>query len=241
MKSINYFSILIFIVISYSCEKEEFKGSYLTETSTLNAEINISKTIDHTGNISNFISVTIVDTQGKSLKIKNGWIKVNDMEMNFTSSKLEDGTVRNTYNTDGLIDKVEANKEYSFEIKLSDGTIYNSSIKTQEKDLNELNVPTNHDRNNDMKISWKETHPTDTRQIYLIGYSGDFHLFSTMKYADENELASGEFIIPKESFEDSRLDSVVIKILSIKYGTQDPALYSDVISRFSIEKVCKIN
>lgn len=242
MKTINCFILIFFIIISSSCEIESPKGgSYLTKSSILGAEINLFKSVEHDGSISSFIGVTIRNTMGGTYQIKNGWVKVNDMEMNFTSTRQDDGTTHGAYQAGGIVNEVEPNKQYDFEIKLSDGTVYNSSIMTQETDLNELNVPAIHDRNSDMKISWKETHPTDSRQVDVFGYYENNHLFSSPLHTDESERTSGEFIIPKERFSDPKLDSVVIQIRSTKYGTQDPALYSEIMSLFRIKKSCKIN
>jgi len=239
MKTTIYLSILLIFLISAGCKKED-SGSFLSESTPLNAMIYLTKKIDTSGTLINNISVCILGTKEGPLEIRDGWIKVNNIKMNFVKVKAEDGTIYNTYNADGLIDQIEASKQYNFEIKLSDGTIYNSSITTQETELNELNVPANQSRNEDMNISWKETHPTERRDVYFNAYSCDIFIYGWMDEANETERNSGEYFIPKENFKDRRLDKVTIKISSYKSGTLDPGLSGDFCSTFEIEKVCEI-
>jgi hypothetical protein len=246
MKIVYYFTLILLIFVSSSCKKESTEGIYFTESSTLSAFISLSKDVEHDGYISSEITVKISDAQGGDYhKIKNGSVKVNGTEMVFGNIKYSDGSTSQGYYVNDLIGevKVQANMQYDFEIKLSDGTIFKSDIISQE-DIDELNVPVKHDRNSDMKISWKGTTKFEHLQILILGYSENQFLFQSGVWVidDESTQISGELTIPNEEFENPSLDSVVVEMLSAKenYGMQKPALRSYLTSLFWIRKGCKI-
>ena len=156
MKTTSSIALVMFIILFSGCEKGLFNnstGTYLSESKRYNAYIDVDKKIDYLGEVSSYITVAIVDAESKSYKIKDGWIKVNSEKMEFVVVRKNSNEEPYKFYRSG--DIVEANTFYDFEIKLSDGTIYNSYITTREQDLYELNVPTTHSRNLDMKISWK--------------------------------------------------------------------------------------
>jgi len=238
MKNKIFILQLLICVILCNCKKDT-ESIYLSSASHIDAEINMTKSIDKNSVLSSDISVGIENSNGQSVEIKNGWVKLNGIALEITKRNYRNITYY-FYSAKNIIEKIEPNKLYSFEIRLSDGTIYNSSIITQDKDLYELILPNSQSRDSDLKFSWKDIDLLNTIDIYFYRLSNTDTMSMAIYEPQYSDKQSGSFIIPKDQLSDSRLNNVIVKILSTKRGTMDSKLAGDFYSYFQIEKYCNI-
>ncbi len=230
--------LLLNCLIICSCKKDS-DGSYLTSASHINAFIDLTKSVDENGTISSNISVMIADAKGNSVEIQDGSVKVNDTALNVIK-RIHNNSTFLIYTANNIIKKIEANRLYNFQIKLSDGTIYNSSITTQEKDLHELLMPNSQPRDSDLKLSWLEIDTANIMDVYFYTISNNDTTSLSIFEPIYGDILNGKYIIPKGELSNPLLNMVIVQVMSMKDGILDSRIGGKITSIFEIEKHCNL-
>ena len=239
------FDCLLIVLISLtiaSCTKDSTEIE-LNDPSFVGANIILTKTMDSNGINSSDMRVGLSDINGNFVPVKDGWVKVNGNLM-----KVKQNIVNNKksyyYSADDIYNDIGINTLYDFEIKLSDGKVYNASITTQDKELYELSLPDSQPKNTDMQISWKEIDLINPIRLTVIRiYENDGTIWSQGMLGFK-DAENGAVTITKDHFVDSstRIKQAMVRISSLKSGKVDSRLStgSDITSTFNIERTCVV-
>lgn len=194
--------ILLFLIIpSYlfiSCIDESALSDVdIDDPSIIKPVILINKSINASS--VTFTNVTwLYDKNNNSIELKSGEVKMNAIKM-----KLKRGLNNEPYYTIEPFDilQFKINTSYESKISMSDGKFYTSKVTTREKDLYQLNVPVEHNKNEDIYLSWNDA-VNDLKLVLTMVLTGSSDTASYVKVFEfiiSNPL-SGNFTVSKNYF-----------------------------------------
>lgn len=126
----------------------------VVEPKNIRPEIVLTKNLNNlTGNQNIKIKVELNNTNGESIGIENGYVKVNGRRMN--DPNLGIGSTAPAYYFATL--PIERDSLYTFDISFSDGQSYYAWIITPDIDLVQMELPDRVKRKNSFNVSWIET------------------------------------------------------------------------------------
>jgi hypothetical protein len=235
MKNIIHLSLLFLIITFYSCEnpieseKNKFERN-LTNASNLIIKISLERSLINPDSIYSMIEAKITDKSDfESIIIENVSLKVNGINLKALDSlpiyKLDDKTF-----------EVKQNTLYEFEVELSNGDKYSTSIKTQNKNPSFTSIPLSQERGKDLIVQWdlssvQDLLHLDFSYVNVIGIQTT--LYNLMN------ISSGELTIPSDSFgwltDSTKTLHLKLESKNIThFNNFDPS--SDVVSEFNSEE-----
>jgi hypothetical protein len=245
MRKLLSFVITISLILTGCTEDSALSDVEISDPSIIAPYILVSRSIDENNNFDSKIEVWLYDKNGNSIELKKGEVRLNHTKMSLKKLIL---TKAPYYSGENVVSKVELNTNYSFEIELSDGKIYAASIQTQDKDLNQLSLPINYSKQNDMDISWKEIYMHDKMDVQLNRYiktdTSGGQSFTTLNIPPLN-ISKGSFTVTKDNFNNLKDNcyKAIITVIGTKNGTIDNSFSSNkkIISAYSIAKETSVN
>lgn len=235
-------AIYLFVFLALSscaligCGESSLSDVNLENPSLIRPEITVSKTISSSREISQTIEVWLYDKQGFSIELKAGSVRVNGVPM--TVSRDLFGAPY--YAIESNHPEVLPNTTYTFAITLADGSEYTASVTTQEKTPLAFNVPSRHNRGQDLMVSWQEVDDRYPMKIRLISHTKTDGLDEIdSQTIDIPNPGTGRHIIPASALSVSpdsyRID---LTLSSEKSGSIDSHFRKggEMTSRFSIKK-----
>lgn len=245
MKNIKRLLLLPLLCLTFqNCVKdaELYEGTEISVPEKLTTMINLYKVIDSTGE-SNNITVSFLDNKSSYLAIKNGSVKINGMAMELKHRIVAINRNYYYYSAKNSIDKINLHTLYEFEITLSDGQVYRSSIVTQNLDLYELNLPVVQPIATSMPISWKDADTINEIMLYLtIKYMKNNDSTCYVFGTNETNKRNGNYVFQEKYINSSWLataNRAQVAVVSSKNGMIDSrfALNSEIVSTYKIVKV----
>ena len=241
-----FFLVIAVSLLLNSCtEDSALSDVEISDPSIIAPYILVSRNIDENNNFNSKTEVWLYDKNGNSIELKKGEVRLNHMRMNLKKLAITNAPY---YSGENIVSKVELNTNYSFEIELSDGKIYSANVQTQAKDINQLSLPSNYNKQNDMDISWQEIYLHDKMDVQLNRYfmtnTSGGQSFITLNIPSTNIL-KGTYTITKDNFNnlDGNCYKAIITVSGIKNGTIDNRFNSNrkIISGYSIAKEISVN
>lgn len=142
---ISIYIYFIFFLLSCSSPLEDVE---ITEFNLIRASFNITKEISSDGTVSDKIDVIMRDKNYKKLELKNVLVKVNGNKMDYDNSVLE-----KKYEVDIPI---SLNKEYLFEVVLTNGETAKAVLTTPKIDLESISYPKIFNIGENYSIYWNK-------------------------------------------------------------------------------------
>ncbi|MAT59735.1 MAG: hypothetical protein CMF23_17315 [Ignavibacteriae bacterium] len=194
MKKQIIISVLLSLVF-YSCDnsvdnnEKTFYERYILDASSLIIDATIERIKISEDSTSSNVVVNLTDKSDyEKISIKNGIIKINGIELNFSKESLD-------YKSSSL--NINPDTYYEIEIFLSNGERITNSIKTQNKIPIFLSLPETQERNKDLIVKWDLSSIQDRffLEFWYINSIGPQQISYNLI-----NISDGELIIPSSSF-----------------------------------------
>jgi len=124
-------------------------NSYLKDPGLIHVRITLTPRTNYSEHV---LRASIVDNNLDYVQILNGGIRVNNIAMSIVYS----GSVPVYSIRSPLILAVEPDADYTFEITLSDSSVYLAQIHTQSKYMSRPMAPDTQDIRNNMRVEWSD-------------------------------------------------------------------------------------
>ncbi len=244
MKPLVYVAVIFIVALSSCLEDSPLSDVEIYDPSLIQADIQLYRMRDNGDRISSRINVFLLDKNTDVIELKGGNVYVNNHKMRVATLLLTGGPY---YTIDSTVVSVEPDSRYVFTIELSDGKQYEAVIETQAVDFQELNLPDNYSKLENMQINWKGYETVNDFKIHLIcdyrraGESGQTRDWFT---PNEKERAGGSYVISKSYFnQEVDIYKATVRVSSKKCGTVDPRFRSGskICSSFIKESECNVN
>ncbi|MDQ0639993.1 hypothetical protein QF042_003558 [Pedobacter sp. W3I1] len=222
--TIKLFSLALLLLV-IACKSPLSEGN-LNDLSAIDVRIEISQ--DLTNKKKNEVTVFLYDKDGKPIRNKSIKMKVNDTDLVYTERQELYYTTTSKYSASD----VPVEKEYNFQITLSNGKSYFLGriaplAESREKDII---CDEKGDFDKDFVVSWKNLRDIDELSIMksvLLSTSTK----TQQNYDSEPEVtkkigSSGVYIIPKSGYITSKstISDAEIRFNALKLGTMNPQL-----------------
>ena len=151
-KLLLFFTAIMFSLLNSCVQESALSDVDIDDPSIIKPVISIDKSINTNSII--YTNITwLFDKNNNSIELKSGEVKMNNIDMT-----LKRGINNEPYYTIEPFDILpfQLNYTYESEISLSDEEVYTSRVTTRGKDLYQLNVPAEHNKNEDIQISWAD-------------------------------------------------------------------------------------
>jgi hypothetical protein len=227
---IGFSAFLILLAIA-SCRDE-------TPYVPVGPHFSIEYSIHANGNIDQLINVNLFTGDLVQYgELKDGGMKVNGEPMTLGLEEHE----LPVYYVENPV--VVPNTAYKFEIPLADGTIASAEVITQQNAPTELTTPPSASSQDDMSVSWPAVSNHDQMVLsvyYTAKNSSDEQLAASFKLTSD-EIATGSYNIPRETFLRSNIKSARIQLIGYKSGTTKNFKNGGrIVSKMTIEKVVDV-
>jgi len=218
---IQAFLVIIALVFN-SCESPLSEQS-LSDPKLISPVVQVIKEVDYKGTTYYRYRCDLYDKYMRSVELKDGRISVNGENLIVVKDLL--GTY---YMIDDARVKYNPNTQYSFVITLSDQSQYNASVTTHKVNLAGFNAPANHNKTQNMNLTWIGIDSNATMHLTVTSYyktdtSQGFKVHSVNildPKAGAMTLPTSEFIV-----ENTNTYEVIITLHSEVDGTIDSRFY----------------
>lgn len=216
---------LLFPVLTMNCFDSALSDVRLTDPSVICLKADMSQIKSINGSTSQSIQVILEDKNHNDIELKDGKVLVNNVEMDLEHSLLGGGPyyVMTSNQVKTTIDSL-----FTFTIVLADSHKYNSTIRTQKKDLNFLILPESHNKTDSLKIKFglfdSESFKTIAITKTLKGDSLNDIFYSHSYDSRTLTFVDTGYIVLAPSYFEPNLDHIDIKITSEKSGTPNASL-----------------
>lgn len=237
MKLILLLSIL-FCFIFFGCAQESALSDVDDiDPSLITLEISIDKEI---GKSSVYYrnEIWLLDKNRNAIDLKNGEIKINNKKLAPTRTLFNEPY----YMITAASLPFAINSFYEAEVIFKNGDSYKSSIVTRTKDLTSLNVPENHNKSQDLTVTWSDITTDHLASIFINVHANDSTIGSKETLNISNP-SSGSFTIPKSFFQAPGFYKIDVTLNVEQKGIINKSFRSGskISSKISITKTANLN
>lgn len=162
MKILKLFLLGLIIILGGCDEESDLSEVVFDDPSAVRPEITISKNTTLNGATEEIITVWLYDNDNDPLKLKEGGVSVNDVEM-----ALQYQTNLPYYKILSPSQlPITGSTTYNFNIRFGGGGNYPAIVDTPNE-LHTFNVPTTHSRTENMALTWLETDSNARGEIHV--------------------------------------------------------------------------
>lgn len=194
---IIFILVMILFVLNGCTQNSSLSDVNLDDPSLIKPDIFIDKSI--TSNSITYTNATwLLDKNDNSIELKSGSVSMNNKTMTVKHS-FNNAPYYTFENMDILPFQLKAT--YESEISLSDGTVYKSAVTTREKDLYQLNVPTEQSKSQDLNLSWADAANDMDLELTMVltGHKDTTNYLDVYKFKISNPL-TGKYTIPNSYY-----------------------------------------
>lgn len=156
--------ILLTASLHWSCESP-LSETEVVDPNSVQPFLQVIKEIDYKGTVYHRYRGDIYDQQMRYVELKDGGISVNSEKMIVVKDII--GTY---YLADDQRVPYSLKTKYSFTVTLSDQSQYFATVTTPSVDLYSFSAPADHDRLQNMNLSWKDTDSNATMSLTVTVY-----------------------------------------------------------------------
>ncbi len=213
---------LMFLILINSCNSP-LSNSEVTDPNLIRPIIKIEKNYDWLGDRRDYIRVQLKDKDNLDIELSGGSVFFNGKKLRFSNFLFGDAV----YELKSFkCDLIHADSICEVVIKLADGKEYYNEILTPEIDIKQLDVPSRHNKNESLTISWKDissSFPQKIKYEYMYD-AGDYSELKKL-YLNITNPGLGWFKIDKSYFNlKEYIWKVELTVISETTGSTDPEL-----------------
>ena len=225
---------MIIMLLAGCVENSALSDVEIEDPSVIKPIVEINKSLS-ANSVMFTTTAWLYDKNGNSIELKSGKVIMNDIPMNvkYTGNDVP------YYQLDYSALPFKINTTYSLDVTLSDGESYSASVTTREKDIKSFIVPAEHNKNNDLVLSWGESVSNEklVLKMSLLGKT-DTTVFVDDKEISITDTKAGSFTVPKSYFDKPGYYHADLTLTSLKTGAMSKSFMngSKITSTISISR-----
>ncbi|GEM_PF-5619496 len=219
--SIALFFILLIGLTSCKPLDSPLSDLILSDPSVLRPEILIKKETNSLGHTSFYGSVKIYDKNGDLVRLKDGVVSVNSVNLPLSGSE---GTRGRFYELTSDALRFDSGQVVTVIIQLGDGEKYLSDVKAPDKDLSKMYLPESVSRSSNLVIRWEQISVSNPRTLFLRYYykKSDGRAHSGEQTVEISNPSTGRYILNSGFFQiEPNIYEMFLRLISSSTGTVD--------------------